>query len=55
MGANSSSFLFYLPSVPNVEGETVEVCKDEVTASEKLVGKYLLLDGVIGVSILVST
>ena len=44
----------HLPSVINVEGETVEVSNDEITAGEKLVGRCLILVGVIWVSILVS-
>ena len=44
----------HLPSVINVEGETVEVSNDEITPGEKLVGRCLLLVGVIGVSIFVS-
>ena len=53
-----SKLLFFcishLPSVINVEGETVEVSNDEITPGEKLVGRCLLLVGVIGVSIFVS-
>ena len=49
-----SSLNLHLPSVTNVEGDTIEVSKNEVTAGENIVERSLLCVEVIGVSILVS-
>ena len=49
-----SSLNLHLPSVTNVEGDTIEVSKDEVTTGENIVERSLLCVEVIGVSILVS-
>ena len=49
-----SSLNLHLPSVTNVEGGTIEVSKNEVTAGENIVERRLLCVEVIGVSILVS-
>ena len=48
-----SSLNLHLPSVTNVEGDTIEVSKDEVTTGENIVERSLCVE-VIGVSILVS-
>ena len=49
-----SSLNLHLPSVTNVEGDNIEVSKNEVTTGENIVERSLLCVEVIGVSILVS-
>ena len=47
-------WICHLPSVKNVEGDTIEVSKDEITVGENSVERGSLCVEVIGVSILVS-
>ena len=49
-----SSLNLHLPSVTNVEGDNIEVSKNEVTTGENIVERSLLCVEVIGVSIIVS-